>query len=64
MGMSGNGPRFAVWLTVEEADEILMRCLASEGEDSELFAAALSRIADAVRESVREGSAGSIRLAA
>ena len=64
MHMSGNGSRFAVWLTVEEADEILMRCLASEGEDSELFAAALSQIADAVREAVRESAAGSIQLAA
>jgi hypothetical protein len=62
--MHGIGPRFAVWLTVEEADEILMRCLASEGEDSELFAAALSRIADAVREAVREAATDSIKLAA
>jgi hypothetical protein len=52
--MDSKSRRIAVWLTVDEADELLMRCLSSEGEDSELFEQALNRIADAVREACRD----------
>ncbi len=55
--MESDSRRIAVWLTVDEADELLMRCLSSEGDDSELFERALNRIADAVREACREDGA-------
>ncbi len=48
--MQGDKRLLALWLTKEEADELLSRCLESQEQDTPAFQTALLRLAEIVNK--------------